>query len=110
MTLQNLSSSEKDNLQKRDEEYFFTCPYRAANNRISRESLRNQYGKKFIEKNDGKLPSLNQIKTGVILTNLILLQQKSDKQEDKIQIEKAYDVFESAFSIVFEMANLGDLD
>ena len=75
LTLQNLALTEKhQELKLRDEHQFYTCPYRFTNKFLKREALRNQFGKKFREKNGNRLPSLNQIKNGVILTNLILIE------------------------------------
>ena len=56
------------------------------------------------------MPSLNQIKEGIILTNLILIEEKSKNEKDAIQIKKSYENFETAFSVLFEMAELGDLN
>jgi len=53
---------------------FYTCPYRPKCN-VEREKLRNQYGKAWIKRNGGKLPSLNQMKNAVILVNMELMRE-----------------------------------
>ena len=42
------------------------------------DSFRNQFGRKWVRNNDGKMPSLNQIKNSVILLNIDIINEERD--------------------------------
>jgi len=56
------------------------------------------------------MPSMNQIKYAIIDVHLLLLQEQSTNTWYDPQMERAQELFEDAFSYMFDLADLGDLD
>ena len=47
-------------LKEKDQHGLYKCPYRPQSG-VSRETLRNQFGKVWVLRNGGKYPSINQL-------------------------------------------------